>query len=149
MNLDLKLFSVFNKMKYSKFGPMQETPFESGEISIDQLEDMYKSFPWIELLNEKNNRDQYESERSVSPAILLEHEDGKELVVSIVGEEANFKFYILYTRPFLKKKRKWFRTIEYWDDFQSIIPQQTKKDGLEALRCFMQNDFETIEAKWG
>ena len=135
-------------MKYSKYEFLKEACFESGEINRENFETMYLEFPWIEMLKKQNEVD--EKDVKYSPGIRIENDEGKAVDVSIVGKIDDYEFYICYKRPTLIKKRKWFKMVEYLkENYNSIIPQQTLENGLEASLCLFDKDFETLEKKYG
>lgn len=131
-------------MKYFKLDSLMEEPFESGEITREKFKALYSDFPWIEMLKKQNEADV--EDVKCSPGIIIRNEEGKEVYVSIVGDIENYEFYISYKRPTLRKKRKWFKTLEYIDEnYFSLIPQQTLEDGLKASLCLFDEDFQTLE----
>lgn len=135
-------------MKYFKYDPTKEKPFESGEISKKEFKSLYLNFPWVEMLKKQN--ESKNEEVKCSPGIIIQNKDGIEIYISIVGNIEEYEFYICYKRPMLRKKRKWFRTIDYLDkNFKSIMPQQTKEEGLKASMYLFENDFQSLEDKYG
>lgn len=135
-------------MKYFKYDPLKEQPIERGEISKEEFKILYLNFPWIEMLQKQNEGGT--NDVKGSPGIVVRNQDGKEIFVSIVGNKDDYEFYICYKRPVIRKKRKWFKSIEYLDNnYSSIIPQQTMEDGLEASLYLFDEDFQTLEAKYG
>tara|TARA_R110002051_G_C8575683_1_gene476495 strand:+ start:174 stop:476 length:303 start_codon:yes stop_codon:yes gene_type:complete len=100
------------------------------------------------MLKKQNEVD--EKDVKYSPGIRIENDEGKAVDVSIVGKIDDYEFYICYKRPTLIKKRKWFKMVEYLkENYNSIIPQQTLENGLEASLCLFDKDFETLEKKYG
>lgn len=135
-------------MKYFQLDPLQEEPIRTGSITKEAFKKMYLSFPWLDML-EKLNQAKHEDAK-YSPGICIENKEGNSVSVSIVGESTDYEFYISYKRPTLRKKRKWFKMVEYLDqDFCSLIPEQTLEDGLHACLCFFDKDYETLEKLYG
>lgn len=135
-------------MKYFKYDSLKEEPFESGEITKEDFEILYSNFPWIEMLKKQNNAK--DEDVKCSPGIVVRNQKGKEVYVSIVGEIEEYEFYICYKRPTLRKKRKWFKIVEFMDEnYYSIIPEQTLEDGLKASLCLFDEDFQTLENRYG
>lgn len=135
-------------MKYFKFDPLIEEHIEVGEISKEKFKRLYLSFPWVEMLKKQNESNQ--KNVKCSPGIIIQNKELKEVYVSIVGDIKDYEFYICYKRPTLRKKRKWFKIVEYLDrNYNSIIPQQTLDDGLEASLYLFDEDYEALERKYG
>lgn len=136
------------KMKYYLNHPLKTEPIEFGEINKEDFKEIFDKYPWIEFL--KKQLAANEKEIKCSPSITIENEEGIGVDFSIVGEVDNYEFYICYKRPTLRKKKKWFKTIEYIDkEWHSIIPEQNLNDGIEAFNLLFDRDFETLEKKWG
>ncbi len=111
-------------MKYFNFDPLQEEPIRTGSITKEKFKNMYLSFPWLDML-EKSNQAKHEDVKC-SPSICIENKEGNSVSVFIVGESTDYEFYVSYKRPILRKKRKWFKMVDYLDkDFCSLIPEQT------------------------
>lgn len=135
-------------MKYLKFDALKEDPIEVSEITREKFKSLYLNFPWIEMLKKQNEANQ--EDVKCSPGIVIRNKELKEVYVSIVGDTQEYEFYICYKRPMLRKKRKWFKIVEYLDkDYYSIIPQQTLENGLEASLYLFDKDYETLEKKYG
>lgn len=135
-------------MKYFKYESLKETYFESGEITREKFKNMYSEFPWTEMLKKQNEAE--DKDIKCSPGIRIENKEGKGIDVSIVGNMNEYEFYICYKRPTLIKKRKWFKMVEYLEEnYNSIIPQQTLENGLEASLYLFDKDYETLEKKYG
>lgn len=135
-------------MKYYLFHPLKLEPIEQGLISKNKFKLILDNFPWVELLKEQLKASNEEINNS--PSIILENEKGIGLNVSIVGELDDYEFYICYKRPTLRKKRKWFKTIEYLDEnWYSIIPQQGLSDVIEAFNHLFDENYDILEKKWG
>ncbi|PKV50280.1 hypothetical protein ATE84_2335 [Aquimarina sp. MAR_2010_214] len=112
--------------------------------------DKYENFQWLDLL--KLQLSANENQIHCSPSLNIEDDNGNGVFVSIVGELNEYEFYICYKRPITRKKKKWFGLVEYdyYDkNFCSVIPEQTKQDGLNAFMLFYEKNYEELEEKWG
>ena len=135
-------------MKYLKFDSLIEEPIEVGETTKEDFKILYLNFPWIEMLKKQNEANQ--KDVKCSPGIVIRNKELKEIYVSIIGDIKDYEFYVCYKRPTLRKKRKWFKMVEYLDEnYYSIIPQQTLENGLEASLYLFDKDYELLENKYG
>ena len=126
--------------------PLKKEVIEKGVITQAAFKKVFKEFPWEDLLLEQNNAK--DKEIHFSPSLNLTNPDGLAICVSIVGEVSNHEYYICYNRPTLIKKRKWFRTVEVYDFFCSVVPGQTKADAFEAFELLFQNELDELEERW-
>ncbi len=140
---------INSKLKYSESHPLNAELVNESLLSKEEFIKKYENFPWEELL--KNQLNTEDKNIHCSPSINVENNDGNGISVSIVGELNDYEFYVCYKRPITRKKKKWFGLIEYdyYDEnFCSIIPEQTKKDGLEAFIFFYDRNYEKLEERW-
>ena len=109
----------------------------------------FEAFQWENLL--KLQLSASDKQVQASPSLNIEDSDGKGISVSIVGELDNYEFYVCFKRPITRKKKKWFgfREYDFYDgDFCSVIPEQSKQDGLDAFLLFYDRDFEKLDKRW-
>ena len=119
-------------------------------LSKEEFIEKYKNFKWSELL--KFQLSANENQVHFSPSLNVEDDKGDGVSVSIVGDLNEYEFYVCFKRPITRKKTKWFGLVEYdyYDkDFCSVIPEQTKEDGLKAFMLFYERNLEELEEKWG
>lgn len=136
------------RLKYTALDPVWPKPIEVAYLTEEEFIKKYNEFPWERMLQKQH----HSSDKDIyySPSVGIEDEDGKGVCVSVVELSPEEDFYVCYNRPVMVKKRKWFWTKEYLDDnFCSIIPKQTKEEGLSACLCFFRDDLKTLEEKWG
>ncbi|WP_109435349.1 hypothetical protein [Aquimarina sp. AU119] len=140
---------AYSKLKYSESHPLKAELVNKRLLSKEEFVNKYEKFPWKELLEEQLNAD--DKNIHCSPSLNVENNDGKLISVSIVGQLNDYEFYVCFKRPITRKRKKWFGLIEYdyYDkDFCSVIPEQTKNDGLEAFLLFYEGNFEKLEERW-
>ncbi len=136
-------------MRYALYDPLQLEPFESGIIGKDDFIAKYHAFPFEGLLKKQNEAMNKGEEIKWAPGLETINQEGNAIYVSIVGELDDYEFYICYKRPIMRKRWRWFREIEYLDkDFFSIIPQQTREDGLRAFCLFFDKNYEELGKHW-
>jgi hypothetical protein len=119
-------------------------------LTKDEFIHKFNNFQWLDLL--KIQQSVNENQIHNSPSLNIKDDKGNGVSVSIVGDLDQHEFYVCYKRPITRKKKKWFGLIEYdfYDkDFCSVIPEQTKKDGLNAFILFYEKKYEELEEKWG
>ena len=131
---------------YSINHPLKKEVVQKGTITRAEFKKVFNEFPWEDLLLEQNNA--ADKEIHFSPSLNLTNSGGLAISVSIVGAVSDHEYYICYNRPTLIKKRKWFRTVEVYDFFCSVVPGQTKKDAFEAFELLFQNELDQLEERW-
>ena len=137
------------KLSYSESHPLKSYELNEQILTKDEFILKFENFEWEDLL--KLQLSANDSQIHCSPSINLCDNDGKGISVSIVGELDNYEFYVCYKRPITRKKSKWLGLVEYDyydEDFCSVIPEQTKKDGLDAFMLFYERNFEELEKRW-
>ena len=138
------------KLKYSESHPLKSYLVNEQFLKKDEFIDKFNNFQWLEFLKLQNSANK--NQIHYSPSLYIEDNNGNGVSVSIVGELNEYEFYVCYKRPITRKKKKWFGLVEYdyYDrDFSSIIPKQTKIDGLNAFILFYDKNFKELEDKWG
>ena len=138
------------KLKYSESHPLKSYLVNEQLLTKNEFIDKFKDFQWLDFL--KLQLSANENQIHCSPSLNIEDEKGDAVSVSIVGDLNEYEFYVCYKRPITRKRTKWFGLVEYdyYDkDFCSIIPQQTKEDGLKAFTLFYDRNFKELEEKWG
>ncbi|MGJ8685755.1 MAG: hypothetical protein ACSHWW_14080 [Nonlabens sp.] len=138
------------KLKYSESHPLKSYLLNEQLLTKAEFMVKFENFQWLDLL--KLQLSANKNQVHCSPSLDIEDANGNGVSVSIVGELNKYEFYVCYKRPITRKKKKWFGFVEYdyYDkDFYSIIPEQTKLDGLNAFMLFYDKNFEELEKKWG
>jgi len=138
------------KLKYSESHPLKSYLVNQQLLTKDEFIEKFKDFQWLDLLKLQHSAN--ENQIHCSPSLNIENNKGDGVSVSIVGDLNEFEYYVCYKRPITRKKTKWFGLVEYdyYDkDFCSIIPEQTKEDGLKAFILFYERNFKELEEKWG
>ena len=138
------------KLKYSESHPLKSYLVNEQLLTKNEFIDKFKDFQWLDFL--KLQLSANENQIHCSPSLNIEDEKGDGISVLIVGDLNEYEFYVCYKRPITRKKTKWFGLVEYdyYDkDFCSIIPEQTKEDGLKAFILFYEGKFKELEVKWG
>ena len=138
------------KLKYSESHPLKSYLVNEQLLTKDEFINKFNNFQWLNLLKLQllANKNQIHS----SPSLNIEDDKGDGVSVSIVGDLNEYEYYVCYKRPITRKKTKWFGLIEYYyydKDFYSIIPGQTKDDGLKAVKLFYEGKFAELEERWG
>lgn len=139
------------KLKYSESHPLKAGLINEKLLSKEEFIKKYKNFPWEALLKEQLNAENKNENIHCSPSLNVKNNDGNGISVSIVGELNNYEFYVCYKRPITRKKKKWLGLVEYDyldENFCSVIPEQTKQDGLEAFLYFYDGNIEKLEERW-
>ena len=138
------------KLKYSESHPLKSYLVNEQFLKKDEFIDKFNNFQWLEFLKLQNSANK--NQIHYSPSLNIEDNNGNGVSVSIVGELDKYEFYVCYKRPITRKKKKWFGLVEYdyYDkDYSSIIPEQTKIDGLNAFILFYDKNFKELKDKWG
>lgn len=138
------------KLKYSESHPLKSYLLNEQFLTKEEFIKKYENFQWFELL--KLQLSANENQVHCSPSLNVEDDKGDGVSVSIVGDLNEYEFYVCYKRPITRKKTKWFGLVEYdyYDkNFCSIIPEQTKEDGLKAFMLFYERNLKELEEKWG
>lgn len=138
------------KLKYSESHPLKSYLLNEQLLTKEEFIEKYKNFQWLELL--KLQLSANENQIHYSPSLNVEDDKGDGVSVSIVGDLKEYEFYVCYKRPITRKKTKWFGLVEYnyYDkDFCSVIPEQSKEDGLKAFILFYERNLKELEEKWG
>ncbi|WP_299113242.1 hypothetical protein [uncultured Winogradskyella sp.] len=138
------------KLKYSESHPLKSYLVNEQLLTKDEFIAKFNDFQWLDLL--KLQLSANENQIHNSPSLNIEDDKGDGVSVSIVGDLNEYEFYVCYKRPITRKKAKWFGLVEYdyYDkDFCSVIPEQTKEDGLKAFVLFYERNFEELENRWG
>lgn len=126
--------------------PLEKEVIEKGAVTRAEFKEVFKAFPWEDLLLQQNTAK--DKEIHFSPSLNLTNSEGLAISVSIVGAVEDHEYYICYNRPTLIKKRKWFRTVEVYDFFCSVVPGQTQEDAFEAFDLLFQNELDQLEERW-
>jgi hypothetical protein len=138
------------KLKYSECHPLKSYLLNEQFFNKEEFIQKYESFQWLELFRLQLSAN--ENQVSYSPLLNIEDDKGDGVSGSIVGDFDEYEFYICYKSPITRKKTKWFGLVEYdyYDkDFCSVIPEQTKQDGLKAFILFYERNLKELEEKWG
>lgn len=139
-------YSIKKRFTYTINHPLKKEPIEKGTVTHTEFQKVFKEFPWEELLLKQNTA--ADKEIHFSPSLNLTNAEGLAISVSIVGEGDDHEYYVCFNRPTLIKKRKWFRTVEVFDFFCSVVPGQTKEDAFEAFVLLFKNELEVLEERW-
>ena len=137
------------KLKYSESHPLKSHLVNEQYLTKEKFIAKFEAFDWFSLLKELNAASEHQIE--CSPSLNLDDDEGKSITVSIVGNAKEFEFYVRYKRPTTVKRSKWLGLVkyDYFDkDFCSVIPQQSKQDGLDAFLYFYDRNFEELEKRW-
>ena len=138
------------KLKYSESHPLKSYLVNKQLLTKDEFIEKFKRFKWLDFL--KLQLSAHKSQIHCSPSLNIEDDQGDGVSVSIVGDLNEHEFYVCYKRSITRKKKKWFGLVEYDyhdNNFCSIIPEQTKEDGLKAFVLFYERNFKELEEKWG
>lgn len=133
--------------RYSICDPLKPEIIEMGNIAKEDVMDILNQFPWFDLLKKMNDADP--AKVNYSPSIEFENTDNHHgLSISIVGDEKDYEFYVFYKRP--KMRVRLFGLIKNLDkDYLSDRTQQSLADVQECVQALLNNDFVTLEKKWG
>lgn len=133
--------------RYSICDPLKPEIIEMGNISKDEVMDILNKFPWFDLLKKMDDTDP--AKVYYAPSIEFENKDNHHgLAISIVGDEKDYEFYIFYKRP--KMRVRLFGLIKYLNkDYLSDRTQQSLTDVQECVQALLNNDFVTLEKRWG
>ena len=138
------------KLKYSESHPLKSYLLNEQLLTKEEFIEKYENFQWLELL--KLQLSANKNQIHCSPSLNVEDDKGDGVSVSIVGDLNEYEFYVCYKRPTTRKRTKWFGLVEYdyYDkDFCSVIPEQTKEDGLKAFILLYERNLKEKEEKWG
>lgn len=140
------IIAVKKKFTYTINHPLESKMIEKGAITQDEFMAIARTFPWEDLLLKQNTAK--DKEIHFSPSLNLTNEDGIAISVSIVGAVDDHEYYVCYNRPIWIKKRKWFRTVEVFDFFCSVVPGQSLEDAFEAFELLFMGDLDKLEERW-
>lgn len=90
-----------------------------------------------------------ESRIHFSPSLEIENTSNRHAItISNIGGEPEHEIYIFYKRP--KLVSKFFGLMKYQDEnFLSDRTGQTLRDSREAVVAFINEDWKTLEERWG
>lgn len=95
-----------SSFRYSICNPFSPEIIEKGAISKEDFINIFKEFPWVDLLNESKEAESSESGKKVhySPSLEIENSSNKNgLSISIAEVVEQPEFYIFYKRPELRR----------------------------------------------
>jgi len=133
--------------RYGICDPLKEAPIDMGPIDTFKLLDVVDRFPWQELVDKVKDVD--ESKIYFSPSLEIENTANRHsITISNIGGVPEHEVYIFYKRP--KLVSKFFGLIRYQDEnFLSDRTEQTLRDAREAVIALINDDFKTLEERWG
>src|SRR5688500_13015570 len=103
--------------RYSICNPFSPDIIEKGVINKEEFLNIFKEFPWVDLLNEMKEAESSNSGKEIhySPSFEIENSSNKNgLSISIVDIEKQNEFYIFYKRP--EKRKSFFGLVEKIDE---------------------------------
>lgn len=130
--------------RYSICDPLKPEPIEMGAINKDEIIEILNSVPWVELLNSMDNVDK--DDIHFSPSIEFENQTNRHgITISMIDES---EYYVFYKRP--KLVSKFFGLTKYMDEnYISDRTRQTIENSKQAVIALINDDFVTLERKWG
>lgn len=131
--------------RWSICDPTNPVVIEKGKIEQDKIMETFEQFPWIEQLRSMSLMK--EEDICFSPSLEFENTDTKlGVTFSIVGDEANYEFYIFYKRP--KTIKSFFGLIKRdVEACVSDITGQTMDDARKFLAAFLNDDTAYMESQ--
>ena len=140
------------EFKVSFLNPFEEEPVLFGNVSLNEIVEIFKKNSWSDIL-EKMGRDDIDEiiVDYYSPTLEIENESiKKKLSISALADSENkVGFYIYYQRP--KIQKRFFGLITKTNNNYATggTPGLKEKDVIDCINAFTKHDHVFLTNKFG
>lgn len=127
--------------------PLNPDALELGAAEPEQILQFFRQVPWeaelAKIIAAPSNKVHWSASVDVKNTVTQEV-----ISISVVGEPADYVFYVFYIRP-KRVRRFWGLYTEFRPTYTSDLLNQTPEQALQILQALLRHDTAHLEGLFG